>query len=117
MNVKSFAGTIRVRQWVQQEEHVPTPAELIEIVEDRAGQHRPGRHRHRDDAAPPIGLADGGAVRGDCAPVVADDDGVAVAAERLVQPIGVVRQRTDLVDTVGGQRRRRVAAHERRDPR
>ena len=45
-------------------------------------------------------------------PVVADDDGLLVAAEGLVQGIGVETEHARLVAAVGCQRRRRVAALE-----
>ena len=54
-----------------------------------------------------------GAVGGQSAPVVADDDGVGTAPEDLVQCIGVPHERSDLIAPVGRNGGRGVAALER----
>ena len=73
-----------VGQRVLEEEHVPAAPELV-VGEERRQRRRPAGHRGGDDPAPALGREGRGAVGGDGAPVVADDHGVAVAAERLVQ--------------------------------
>ena len=56
-----------------------------------------------------------GGVGGQGAPVVADDDGVVPAPERLVERAGVTGQGADLVAAVGGDGRGGVAPQERCD--
>ena len=106
-------GERDLRRRGQEEEHVPALLQLRVGEERHADGCRRGDGR-RDGPAPAVGLVGDGAVGGQSAPVVADDDGVATAPEDLVQRIGVLHQRSDLIAPVGRNGGRGVAALERR---
>src|SRR5579863_2874830 len=81
------------------EERVPTAAQLG-IGEERLGQGGYRRYRRRDGPAPARWLVGDGAIGRQRAPVVADEDGVGAAAQRLVQRVDVTDQGTGLVAAI-----------------
>jgi len=99
---------------VLEEEHVPAPLELRGHRHEGGRERRAGWHRHDDDAGPPLGRVDRGAVRCDRSPVMADEHGPLVAAQPVVQRDRVEREGAGLVARVAGRRAGRVPALERR---
>ena len=113
MNSKSLCGHHQVGQRCELEEHVPAEPELV-VAHERAGDDRSRWDCGSHDPAPVVGCDRRPRVRPHRSPVVADQHGVGVAAERVVQRVRVDAQRARLVAAPGVERGRRVAAVERR---
>ena len=73
------------------------------------------RNRERDELGEAVGPVSDRRVRGDGAPVVADEDRVAVGRERVGEREGVERDGRGLVVAVGREAGRRVPAEPRCD--
>lgn len=97
-----------------EEEHVPTAMQLIEVAHKGASHCSPWRYRHANHLAPAMGGEYRRCVCRRRAPVVADDHRAIIAAECVVQRVGVAAERGGLICTVVRDRGWRIAAHERR---
>ena len=89
-------GVVTVRdgdvgEWVLEEEHVPGAALLIVVGHERLDEGWPVRHRCGDELGDALGGDDGRSVRGERAPIVAEQDG------------GIVPEGPDELDGIAGQ--------------